>query len=31
LQGGGVFGDKAATLERFKQNYKELSQGVKNR
>lgn len=31
LQGGGVFGDKAVTLERFKKNYQELSQGVKNR
>ncbi|GAA5834647.1 hypothetical protein JCM9279_007071 [Rhodotorula babjevae] len=31
IHGGGVFGDKAAALERFKKNYKECSQGVKNR
>ncbi len=28
---GGVFGDKAATLDRFRENYKKLPQGVKNR
>ena len=28
---GGVFGDKAATLDRFRENYKELPQGVKDR
>ena len=28
---GGVFGDKAATLDRFRENYKKLSQGVKDR
>ena len=28
---GGVFGDKTATLERFRENYKRLPQGVKNR
>ena len=28
---GGVFGDKAATLDRFRENYQKLSQGVKNR
>jgi len=28
---GGVFGDKAATLDRFRENYKGLSQGVKDR
>ena len=28
---GGVFGDKAATLYRFRENYKKLSQGVKDR
>lgn len=28
---GGVFGDKAATLDRFRENYKRLSQGVKDR
>ncbi|KAF6236196.1 hypothetical protein HO173_005825 [Letharia columbiana] len=28
---GGVFGDKAATLERFRENYKKLPQGVKDR
>ncbi|GAA5916295.1 hypothetical protein JCM6882_001073, partial [Rhodosporidiobolus microsporus] len=31
IHGGGVFGDKEAALARFKENYKELSQGVKNR
>lgn len=28
---GGVFGDKAATLDRFRENYKRLAQGVKKR
>lgn len=28
---GGAFGDKAATLDRFRENYKHLSQGIKNR
>jgi UV DNA damage endonuclease len=28
---GGTFGDKAATLDRFRENYKKLSQSVKNR
>ncbi|MCJ1465466.1 UV-damage endonuclease [Pseudocyphellaria aurata] len=28
---GGVFGDKTATLDRFRENYKGLSQGIKNR
>ena len=28
---GGVFGDKEATLDRFRENYKRLSQGVKKR
>lgn len=28
---GGVFGDKAATLDRFRENYARLSQSVKNR
>jgi len=28
---GGVFGDKAATLDRFRENYKSLPQGVKDR
>lgn len=28
---GGVFGDKAATLDRFRENYKQLSQNIKNR
>ena len=28
---GGVFGDKAATLDRFRENYKRLSQGIKDR
>ena len=28
---GGVFGDKAATLDRFRENYKKLPQGVKDR
>lgn len=28
---GGVFGDKQATVERFKENYKGLSQSIKNR
>ncbi|GAA5982412.1 hypothetical protein JCM11641_006975 [Rhodosporidiobolus odoratus] len=31
IHGGGVYGDKAAAIARFKENYKELSQGVKNR
>lgn len=28
---GGTFGDKAATLDRFRENYKRLSQDIKNR
>ena len=28
---GGMFGDKAATLDRFRENYSRLSQGVKDR
>jgi UV DNA damage endonuclease len=28
---GGVFGDKAATLDRFRENYKKLPQGIKDR
>jgi UV DNA damage endonuclease len=28
---GGTFGDKAATLERFRENYKKLPQSIKNR
>lgn len=28
---GGVFGDKAATLDRFRENYRGLSQEIKNR
>lgn len=28
---GGAFGDKPAAIERFKENYQRLSQGVKNR
>lgn len=28
---GGVFGDKAATLDRFRENYAGLPQGIKNR
>ncbi|PHH89713.1 hypothetical protein CDD83_5440 [Cordyceps sp. RAO-2017] len=31
LHMGGTYGDKAATLERFRQNYVRLSDGVKNR
>ncbi|KAI9703802.1 MAG: hypothetical protein M1836_007572 [Candelina mexicana] len=31
LHMGGVFGDKAATLDRFRENYKGLPQGVKDR
>ncbi|OJJ44974.1 hypothetical protein ASPZODRAFT_17884 [Penicilliopsis zonata CBS 506.65] len=31
LHMGGVFGDKEATLDRFRENYKLLSQDVKNR
>ena len=31
LHMGGVFGDKAATLDRFRENYKTLPQGVKDR
>ena len=31
LHMGGVFGDKAATIERFKENYAKLSQGIKDR
>lgn len=31
LHMGGVFGDKEATLNRFRENYKQLPQGVKNR
>lgn len=31
LHMGGIFGDKAATLDRFRNNYVRLSQGIKNR
>ncbi|KAL2010958.1 hypothetical protein VTN00DRAFT_3676 [Thermoascus crustaceus] len=31
LHMGGTFGDKAATLDRFRQNYRLLSQDIKNR
>ncbi|KAL3452221.1 UV-endonuclease UvdE-domain-containing protein [Aspergillus insuetus] len=31
LHMGGVFGDKGATLDRFRQNYQTLSQDIKNR
>ena len=31
LHMGGVFGDKAATLQRFRENYAKLSQSIKNR
>ncbi|KAF2752857.1 UV-endonuclease UvdE [Pseudovirgaria hyperparasitica] len=31
LHMGGMFGDKAATLDRFRENYAKLSQSVKNR
>lgn len=31
LHMGGVFGDKAATLDRFRENYAGLSQSIKNR
>ena len=31
LHMGGIFGDKAATLDRFRKNYTQLPQGVKNR
>jgi UV DNA damage endonuclease len=31
LHMGGTYGDKAATLDRFRENYKKLSDGVKNR
>jgi UV DNA damage endonuclease len=31
LHMGGVFGDKAATLDRYRENYKRLSQDIKNR
>lgn len=31
LHMGGVFGDKAATLDRFRENYSMLSQDIKNR
>ncbi|KAJ5178596.1 uncharacterized protein N7500_001295 [Penicillium coprophilum] len=31
LHMGGVFGDKAATLDRFRENYAALSQDIKNR
>lgn len=31
LHMGGVFGDKEATLNRFRENYAKLSQGIKNR
>lgn len=31
LHMGGVYGDKGATLDRFRENYKKLPQGVKNR
>lgn len=31
LHMGGVYGDKAATLDRFRENYRNLSQDIKNR
>lgn len=31
LHMGGIFGDKAATLDRFRKNYIKLPQGIKNR
>jgi UV DNA damage endonuclease len=31
LHMGGVFGDREATLDRFRENYKDLSQDIKNR
>ena len=31
LHMGGVFGDKAATLDRFRESYAKLSQSVKSR
>lgn len=31
LHMGGIFGDKAATIARFRENYEKLSQGIKNR
>jgi UV DNA damage endonuclease len=31
LHMGGMFGDKAATLDRFRENYKNLSKDIKNR
>ena len=31
LHMGGIFGDKSATLERFRQNYQKLSPGIKKR
>ena len=31
LHMGGIFGDKAATLERFRKNYAQLDQNIKNR
>lgn len=31
LHMGGMFGDKAATLDRFRENYQKLPQGIKNR
>lgn len=31
LHMGGAFGDKAATLDRFRENYKKLPQSIKNR
>ncbi|KAM3478007.1 hypothetical protein MY5147_002403 [Beauveria neobassiana] len=31
LHMGGIFGDKQATLDRFRENYKKLPQGVQNR
>lgn len=31
LHMGGIFGDKEATLERFRENYANLPQGIKNR
>ncbi len=31
LHMGGIFGDKTATLERFKENYQSLSSGIKKR
>ena len=31
LHMGGIYGDKAATLDRFRENYAQLSQSIKNR